>query len=148
MQNECVRVADGSKCRERIYAFHDIYILRLLKANGDNVIMVNLVNYRGIHICKSMLAWQLYGNGETPESSGMKGDHLVGKYYVEFDKHYKQEVKALMAEKGISEEEAKKCAPVMVAAQEMLRKWERSYSSLLPTTILSKSRRPVPAGIK
>jgi len=99
-------------------------VATILKANGHNVIKVNLVNDRGIHICKSMLAWQLYGNGETPESSGMKGDHLVGKYYVEFDKHYKQEVKALMAEKGISEEEAKKCAPVMVAAQEMLRKWE------------------------
>ncbi|MBR3589725.1 MAG: arginine--tRNA ligase [Alistipes sp.] len=99
-------------------------VATILKANGHNVIKVNLVNDRGIHICKSMLAWQLYGNGETPESSGMKGDHLVGKYYVEFDKHYKQEVKSLMAEKGISEEEAKKCAPVMVAAQEMLRKWE------------------------
>ncbi|MBO7311604.1 MAG: arginine--tRNA ligase, partial [Alistipes sp.] len=82
-----------------------------------------LVNDRGIHICKSMLAWQLYGGGETPESSGMKGDHLVGKYYVEFDKHYKAEVKALVAE-GMSEDEAKKKAPIMLAAQEMLRKWE------------------------
>ena len=98
-------------------------VATILKANGHNVIKVNLVNDRGIHICKSMLAWQLYGGGETPESSGMKGDHLVGKYYVEFDKHYKAEVKALVAE-GMSEDEAKKKAPIMVAAQEMLRKWE------------------------
>ena len=98
-------------------------VATILKANGHNVIKVNLVNDRGIHICKSMLAWQLYGGGETPESSGMKGDHLVGKYYVEFDKHYKQEVKALVAE-GMSEDEAKKKAPIMLAAQEMLRKWE------------------------
>ena len=99
-------------------------VATILKANGHNVIKVNLVNDRGIHICKSMLAWQLYGGGETPESSGMKGDHLVGKYYVEFDKHYKQQVKELMAEKGISEEEAKRTAPIMLQAQEMLRKWE------------------------
>ena len=98
-------------------------VATILKANGHNVIKVNLVNDRGIHICKSMLAWQLYGGGETPESSGMKGDHLVGKYYVEFDKHFKEEVKALVAEDK-SEEEAKKCAPIMLAAQEMLRKWE------------------------
>ena len=99
-------------------------VATILKANGHNVIKVNLVNDRGIHICKSMLAWQLYGGGETPESSGMKGDHLVGKYYVEFDKHYKQEVKALMEEQGLSEDEAKKQAPIMLQAQEMLRKWE------------------------
>ena len=99
-------------------------VATILKANGHNVIKVNLVNDRGIHICKSMLAWQLYGGGETPESSGMKGDHLVGKYYVEFDKHYKQQVKELMAEKGISEDEAKRTAPIMLQAQEMLRKWE------------------------
>ena len=98
-------------------------VATILKANGHNVIKVNLVNDRGIHICKSMLAWQLYGGGETPESSGMKGDHLVGKYYVEFDKHYKQQIKELV-DSGLSEEEAKKSAPVMVAAQEMLRKWE------------------------
>ena len=98
-------------------------VATILKANGHNVIKVNLVNDRGIHICKSMLAWQLYGGGETPESSGMKGDHLVGKYYVEFDKHYKAEVKELMAQ-GMSEEEAKKKAPIMLQAQEMLRKWE------------------------
>ena len=97
-------------------------VATILKANGHNVIKVNLVNDRGIHICKSMLAWQLYGGGETPQSSGMKGDHLVGKYYVEFDKHYKAEVKALVAE-GMSEDEAKKKAPIMLQAQEMLRKW-------------------------
>ena len=98
-------------------------VATILKANGHNVIKVNLVNDRGIHICKSMLAWQLYGGGETPESSGMKGDHLVGKYYVEFDKHYKSEIKELVAE-GMSEDEAKKKAPIMLQAQEMLRKWE------------------------
>ena len=99
-------------------------VATILKANGHNVIKVNLVNDRGIHICKSMLAWQLYGGGETPASSGMKGDHLVGKYYVEFDKHYKAQVKELMTEKGLSEDEAKKQAPIMLQAQEMLRKWE------------------------
>ncbi len=98
-------------------------VAQILKANGHNVIKVNLVNDRGIHICKSMLAWQLYGGGETPASSGMKGDHLVGKYYVEFDKHYKAEVKELVAG-GMSEDEAKKQAPIMLKAQEMLRKWE------------------------
>ncbi len=98
-------------------------VATILKANGHNVIKVNLVNDRGIHICKSMLAWQLYGGGETPASSGMKGDHLVGKYYVEFDKHYKAEIKELVAQ-GLSEDEAKKKAPIMLAAQEMLRKWE------------------------
>ena len=98
-------------------------VAEILKANGHNVIKANLVNDRGIHICKSMLAWQLYGEGETPASSGMKGDHLVGKYYVEFDKHYKAQIKELVAE-GMSEEEAKKQAPIMVGAQEMLRKWE------------------------
>ncbi len=98
-------------------------VATILKANGHNVIKVNLVNDRGIHICKSMLAWQLYGNGETPETSGMKGDHLVGKYYVEFDKHFKQEVKELV-NGGMTEDEAKKKAPIMLAAQEMLRQWE------------------------
>ena len=98
-------------------------VARILQANGHNVIKVNLVNDRGIHICKSMLAWQLYGGGETPQSSGMKGDHLVGKYYVEFDKHYKEQIRELVAA-GQSEEEAKKNAPVMREAQEMLRRWE------------------------
>ena len=98
-------------------------VSQLLTAAGANVKKVNLVNDRGIHICKSMLAWMRYGNGETPESSGMKGDHLVGKYYVEFDKHYKEEVKQLM-ERGVEEEQAKKDAPLMVEAQQMLKKWE------------------------
>lgn len=98
-------------------------VAQILQANGHRVIKANLVNDRGIHICKSMLAWKLYGDGETPASTGMKGDHLVGKYYVEFDKHYKAQIKELMAE-GQSEEEAKKNAPIMRGAQEMLRKWE------------------------
>ena len=98
-------------------------VSQLLAANGANVKKVNLVNDRGIHICKSMLAWMRYGNGETPETSGMKGDHLVGKYYVEFDKHYKEEVKQLM-ESGVEEEQAKKEAPLMVEAQSMLKRWE------------------------
>ena len=98
-------------------------VSRLLEANGNKVMKVNLVNDRGIHICKSMLAWQMFGNGETPASSGMKGDHLVGKYYVAFDKEYKKEIKEL-TDNGMSEEEAKKEAPVMKKAQEMLRKWE------------------------
>ncbi len=98
-------------------------VSELLAANGANVKKVNLVNDRGIHICKSMLAWLRYGNGETPESSGMKGDHLVGKYYVEFDKHYKEEVSQLTAQ-GMDEEEAKKQAPLMVEAQRMLKRWE------------------------
>ena len=98
-------------------------VAQILQTNGHRVIKANLVNDRGIHICKSMLAWKLYGDGETPASTGMKGDHLVGKYYVEFDKHYKAQIKELMAE-GQSEEEAKKNAPIMREAQEMLRKWE------------------------
>ncbi|MFI3327848.1 MAG: arginine--tRNA ligase [Rikenellaceae bacterium] len=98
-------------------------VAQILKANGHKVLKVNLVNDRGIHICKSMLAWQKWGAGETPESTGMKGDHLVGKYYVEFDKHYKAEIKELMAA-GKSEDDAKKEAPSMIEAQEMLRKWE------------------------
>ncbi len=98
-------------------------VSRILEANGNRVIKANLVNDRGIHICKSMLAWKLYGNGETPQSSGMKGDHLVGKYYVEFDKHYKAQIKELMAA-GKSEEEAKHSAPIMLQAQEMLRRGE------------------------
>ena len=98
-------------------------VAQILQANGHRVIKANLVNDRGIHICKSMLAWKLYGDGETPASTGMKGDHLVGKYYVEFDIHYKAQIKELMAE-GQSEEEAKKNAPIMREAQEMLRKWE------------------------
>ena len=98
-------------------------VSELLAANGVNVKRVNLVNDRGIHICKSMLAWQRYGNGQTPENSGIKGDHLVGNYYVEFDKHYKAEVKALM-DTGMEEEDAKRQAPLMVEAQQMLKRWE------------------------
>ena len=99
-------------------------VAKLLQAAGNNVKKVNLVNDRGIHICKSMLAWKLYGNGETPQSSGMKGDHLVGKYYVLFDKHYKDEVKQIAAQKNIAEDEAAKESPLMLEAQEMLRRWE------------------------
>ncbi len=98
-------------------------VSKILEANGHNVMKVNLVNDRGIHICKSMLAWLRFGNGETPESSSMKGDHLVGKYYVEFDKAYKAEIKELVAG-GMDEESAKREAPIMKEAQAMLRKWE------------------------
>jgi len=98
-------------------------VSQILKACGHPVVQVNLVNDRGIHICKSMLAWLKYGDGETPESSGMKGDHLVGKYYVVFDQHYKQEQKELM-EQGLTEDEAKDKAPLILEAREMLRKWE------------------------
>jgi arginyl-tRNA synthetase len=98
-------------------------VAEILKANGYNVTKANLVNDRGIHICKSMVAYQHFGNGETPESSGLKGDHLAGKYYVIFDKEYKKQIEALKAE-GKSEEEAKKNAPLLLEAQEMLRKWE------------------------
>lgn len=100
-------------------------VAQILSANGYKVIKTNLVNDRGIHICKSMLAYQKFGNGETPESSGLKGDHLVGKYYVEFDKRYKVEIKAL-EEKGLSEDDAKKQAPLLNEAQEMLLKWENN----------------------
>ncbi|KRT13125.1 arginine--tRNA ligase [Pedobacter ginsenosidimutans] len=99
-------------------------VSELLKAYGYDVVKVNLVNDRGIHICKSMLAWQKWGNGETPESTGLKGDHLVGKYYVIFDKEYKKEIDTLKAE-GQTEEEAKKNAPLIKEAQQMLLKWEQ-----------------------
>ena len=98
-------------------------VSKIAAANGNNVLKVNLVNDRGIHICKSMLAWQKFGNGETPESSGMKGDHLVGKYYVAFDKAYKIEIKELV-DGGMEEALAKKEAPIMKEASEMLIKWE------------------------
>jgi arginyl-tRNA synthetase len=100
-------------------------VAQILSANGYKVVKTNLVNDRGIHICKSMLAYQKFGNGETPESSGLKGDHLVGKYYVEFDKHYKVEIKDL-EETGLSEDDAKKQAPSLLEAQEMLLKWENN----------------------
>lgn len=96
---------------------------RILEASGKKVVRVNLVNDRGIHICKSMLAWIKWGNGETPETSGIKGDHLVGKYYVIFDQHYKNEINELVT-KGLAPEEAAKKAPLILEAQEMLRKWE------------------------
>ncbi|MEI6124859.1 MAG: arginine--tRNA ligase [Bacteroidota bacterium] len=98
-------------------------ISRILKSTGRNVIQVNLVNDRGIHICKSMLAWQKWGRGETPESSGLKGDKLVGKYYVMFDKHYKEQIEEL-CEQGVEEEYAAKQAPLIVEAQTMLEQWE------------------------
>ena len=105
-------------------------LANIVAANGNKVVKTNIVNDRGIHICKSMLAWQKYGNGETPESSGKKGDHLIGDYYVSFDKHYKAEVKELMAKfqsEGMNEEEAKAKAeaesPLMKEAREMLVKW-------------------------
>ncbi|MDE5552496.1 MAG: arginine--tRNA ligase, partial [Muribaculaceae bacterium] len=96
---------------------------RILEANGKRVVKTNIVNDRGIHICKSMLAWQKWGNGATPESSGKKGDHLIGDFYVEFDKHFKQEVNELMAQ-GMSKEEAEAKSPLMLEAREMLRRWE------------------------
>ena len=99
-------------------------VSKLLEANGHEVIRVNLVNDRGIHICKSMLAWLRWGNGETPQSSGMKGDHLVGKYYVLFSNELKKETKAIAAERGISEDEAERLSPILKEAQAMLVKWE------------------------
>ena len=98
-------------------------ISEILKANGSNVIKTNIVNDRGIHICKSMYAWQKWGNGKTPENSGMKGDHLVGEFYVEFDKHFKAEIAELI-EQGFSKEEAESKAPSILAARELLLKWE------------------------
>ena len=95
----------------------------IIAANGNKVVKTNIVNDRGIHICKSMLAWQKWGNGETPASSGKKGDHLIGDYYVAFDKHYKAELSGLM-EKGMSKEEAEAASPLMAEAREMLVKWE------------------------
>ncbi len=106
---------------------------QIMKANGNRVIKTNIVNDRGIHICKSMLAWKRWGNGETPETSGKKGDHLIGDYYVAFDKHYREEVKALKTQylaEGKTEEEAEKDAkenaPLMQEAREMLRRWEQN----------------------
>ena len=98
-------------------------VSEIIKAAGSKVYKTQIINDRGIHICKSMLAWERYGNGETPESTGLKGDKLVGNYYVKFDQEYKKEVAALVAQ-GKSEEEAKKEAPLLLEAQEMLRKWE------------------------
>ena len=112
-------------------------LANIVAANGNKVVKTNIVNDRGIHICKSMLAWKKYGNGETPETSGKKGDHLVGDYYVSFDKHYKAEVKELMAKftaQGMSDDEAKAKAeaesPLMQEAREMLVKWEAGDSEI------------------
>lgn len=105
-------------------------VAEILKADGNEVRKVNLVNDRGIHICKSMLAWKKRGNGETPQSSGMKGDHLVGKYYVEFDKMLREEKKKLM-EQGMSEEEAEKKSALMEEAREMLRQWESGNKDVI-----------------
>ncbi len=98
-------------------------VAQILDAAGKNVFKVQVINDRGIHICKSMLAWQKFGNGETPENTGLKGDHLVGKYYVAFDKHYRTEMDTLIA-KGMDKEVAKKQAPILLEAQKMLLKWE------------------------
>ena len=100
-------------------------LANIMAANGNRVVKTNIVNDRGIHICKSMLAWLKYGNGATPESTGIKGDHLIGDYYVAFDKHYKEQIKELM-EEGMSEEEAKNEAPLIKEAREMLVKWENN----------------------
>jgi arginyl-tRNA synthetase len=99
-------------------------LANIMKANGCKVVKTNIVNDRGIHICKSMLAWLKWGNGVTPESAHKKGDHLIGDFYVEFDKHYKEEVKQLVEEKGMSEEDAEKEAPLIKEAHAMLKKWE------------------------
>ncbi|MEL0454780.1 arginine--tRNA ligase [Flavobacteriaceae bacterium SZ-1-7] len=98
-------------------------VAEILKASGKKVYKTQIINDRGIHICKSMLAWKLFGNGETPESTGLKGDKLVGNYYVKFDQEYKNQIQSLLAE-GRSEEDAKKSASILLEAQDMLRKWE------------------------
>ena len=100
-------------------------LAQIMQANGNKVVKTNIVNDRGIHICKSMLAWLKWGNGETPETSGKKGDHLIGDYYVAFDKHYREEIKELMAQ-GMDEEKAKQEAPLIKEAHEMLVKWENN----------------------
>ncbi|MBQ9669083.1 MAG: arginine--tRNA ligase [Prevotella sp.] len=100
-------------------------LAKIMEANGNRVVKTNIVNDRGIHICKSMLAWLRWGNGETPESSGKKGDHLIGDYYVLFDKHYREEVKQLVAQ-GMDEERAKQEAPLIKEAHEMLVRWEQN----------------------
>jgi arginyl-tRNA synthetase len=100
-------------------------LANVMQANGNKVVKTNIVNDRGIHICKSMLAWLKWGNGETPETSGKKGDHLIGDYYVAFDKHYREEIKELVAQ-GMDEEQAKQEAPLIKEAHEMLVKWEQN----------------------
>ncbi len=105
-------------------------VAEILKASGKKVYKTQIINDRGIHICKSMLAWQKFGNGQTPETSGLKGDKLVGNFYVAFDKAYKEEITQLMSE-GKSEEEAKKQAPIILEAQEMLLKWEAGDAEVM-----------------
>jgi arginyl-tRNA synthetase len=105
-------------------------VAEIYKANGYNVHKVQIINDRGIHICKSMAAWHLYGDSETPANSGMKGDHLVGKYYVEFNKVYQAQIKALI-EKGMTQEQAEKEAPIMKLASDMLRNWEQKEPEIL-----------------
>ena len=105
-------------------------VAEIIKASGKNVKKVQIINDRGIHICKSMVAWQDFGNNETPESSGIKGDHLVGKYYVEFDKQYKKEIDNLVAN-GIEEKDAEKQAPIYMKAQDMLRSWEAKEPAVM-----------------
>ena len=104
-------------------------LAQIMQANGCRVVKTNIVNDRGIHICKSMLAWQKWGNGETPQSSGKKGDHLIGDYYVAFDKHYREEVKQLV-DGGMDEEQAKQEAPLIKEAHEMLVKWEQGDAAV------------------
>ena len=104
-------------------------VSKIYQALGYDVTKVQIINDRGIHICKSMLAWQKFGSGETPESSGLKGDKIAGKYYVRFDQEYKKQIEGLVKE-GKSEEDAKKEAPILLEAQEMLRKWEARDSEI------------------
>ena len=105
-------------------------VAEIIKASGKNVYKTQIINDRGIHICKSMLAWQKYGNEETPQSTGLKGDKLVGNYYVKFDQEYKKEIAQLIVE-GKTEEEAKKEAPLLIAAQQMLLKWEAGDATIV-----------------
>ena len=106
-------------------------VAHILEADGNNVVKVNLVNDRGVHICKSMLAWQKFGNGETPESTGKKGDHLVGEYYVRYNQEYTKQLAEICADKNISEEEAKRNVPIQNEVQEMLRKWEAKDTEII-----------------
>ena len=105
-------------------------VSQIVEAAGNNVIKTQIINDRGIHICKSMIAWERFGNGETPTSAAIKGDHLVGKYYVEFDKHYRAEIKELV-DGGMAEDEAKKQAPIFLDAQTMLRQWEANDPAVI-----------------
>ncbi|MCF6213703.1 MAG: arginine--tRNA ligase [Flavobacteriaceae bacterium] len=105
-------------------------VAKIIEASGKKVIKTQIINDRGIHICKSMLAWQKFGNGETPESTGLKGDKLVGNYYVKFDQEYKKQIAQAMAN-GLSEEEAKKQAPLLIEAQNMLKEWEAGNTEVV-----------------